>query len=618
MKTKKKKRSAGRKKGSRTWAYPVEFRLRIVRLYLEEGYSVSLICEEFGISTHSVRRWVNAYRRGGVQGLEPKPRPGGKPSVKPDVKKRMVAVKKAHPEYGPRRIADVLKRFFLIPTSQSTVHKTLSGKGLVNKARRKPVKNPPKPRFFERSRPNQLWQSDIMTFRLAGRNAYLIGFMDDYSRYITAMGLYRSQTAAHVLETYRRGIAEYGVPKEMLTDNGRQYTNWRGKTRFEKEMKKDRVKHIRSRPHHPMTLGKIERFWKSILGEFLQRAQFDSFEQAVERTAFWIKYYNHRRPHQGIGGLCPADRFFEIAHDLKKTLQKGVAENVLELALRGRPVDPFYMVGRMGDQSVVIRAEKGKVKMLVDDDAAGREKELVYDARKDINHEDKPTTPQGIRTTAENHGRIVDLERAAHQLPGLPGTGHQPDAAGPMAEPGDRGHAQGAGSEEERSFATAGPSAVAADRKKAGRPERPTGKTAPDAPESEAGGVAGGTDAKPFIEAAPSAIESRTDHEGSLRSDNGIRGCQTAGRVAQDLLQVGAAGIKRPARPCDRPGFRPPSQSFGRSLPIPGKTTGRGEPADRSAEPQNGAEGRVDGVETSQNRRRPGEKKMSASARRWP
>jgi transposase InsO family protein len=72
-------------------------------------------------------------------------------------------------------------------------------------------------------------------------------------------------------------VGEYGVPKEMLTDNGRQYTNWRGTTRFEKELIKDRVKHIRSRPHHPMTLGKIERFWKSILNEFLQRAQFTSY-----------------------------------------------------------------------------------------------------------------------------------------------------------------------------------------------------------------------------------------------------------------------------------------------------------------------------------------------------
>ena len=59
----------------------------------------------------------------------------------------------------------------------------MAKKALVAKAKRKPKKNPPKPRFFERSRPNQLWQSDIMTFRLAGRNAYLIGFMDDYSRY---------------------------------------------------------------------------------------------------------------------------------------------------------------------------------------------------------------------------------------------------------------------------------------------------------------------------------------------------------------------------------------------------------------------------------------------------
>lgn len=255
MKKKKKKRTSGGKRGTRIWAYPVEFRLKIVKLYLEEEYKVSLLAEQFGISRSAIRRWVRLYRMGGVEGLEVKPRAGGNTRVSHEVLDRMVAVKQAHPEYGPRRITDVLKRFFLIPTSPSTVHKTLSEKGLVKKAKRKPVKNPSKPRFFERSRPNQMWQSDIMTFRLAGRNAYLIGFMDDYSRYITSLGLYRSQTAAHVLETYRRGIAEYGVPKEMLTDNGRQYTNWRGKTRFEKEMKKDRVKHIRSRPHHPMTLG---------------------------------------------------------------------------------------------------------------------------------------------------------------------------------------------------------------------------------------------------------------------------------------------------------------------------------------------------------------------------
>jgi transposase InsO family protein len=293
MKKKKKSPAESPKRSAKTWAYPVEFRLRMIRLFLEEGYSIPLLREQFGVSNHSIKRWVRAYQHGGAEGLEPKRQTGSKSRVPDQVRQQMVELKQVHPEYGPRRIADVLKRFFLIPTSPATVHKTLDEKGLVKKARRKPVKNPGKPRFFERSRPNQLWQSDIMTFRLAGRNAYLIGFMDDYSRYITSLGLYRSQTAEHVLETYRRGVAEYGVPREMLTDNGRQYTNWRGKTRFEQEMKKDRIKHIRSRPHHPMTLGKIERFWKSILNEFLQRAQFDSFEQAVERTAFWLKYYKY-------------------------------------------------------------------------------------------------------------------------------------------------------------------------------------------------------------------------------------------------------------------------------------------------------------------------------------
>ena len=153
MKQKGKKRKSSAKRGTRTRAYPVEVRHRIVKLYLEEGYRVPLLSEQFSISRTAIRRWVRAYRQYGFEGLEIKPRAGGTTRVTPDVRQRMVAVKQAHPEYGPRRIADVLKRFFLIPTSQSTVHKTLSEKGLVNTAKRKPVKNPSKPRFFERSPP---------------------------------------------------------------------------------------------------------------------------------------------------------------------------------------------------------------------------------------------------------------------------------------------------------------------------------------------------------------------------------------------------------------------------------------------------------------------------------
>lgn len=336
-------------------SYPVSFKLKAIKLYLEEGYPVTALARELGITYDTLTRWIRLFESQGEAGLHPKRRKSGRKQMVSSVKQQAVNLKKQNPDFGSRRISQLLRRIFFMKASPETVRKTLHEEKLIKTQKKKPKRSVKGPRFFERVRPNQMWQSDIYTFRLGGRAAYLIGFMDDYSRYITSMEVYRSQTAANVLEVLRKGFGEYGVPKEMLTDNGRQYVNWRGTTRFEKELKKDRIKHIRSRPHHPMTLGKIDRFWKTIHVEFLSRAQFDSFDEARERLAFWIRYYNHRRPHQGIGGLCPADRFFEVHHELRQVIERGISENVLETALRGKPRQPFYMVGRMGDQSVVIR-----------------------------------------------------------------------------------------------------------------------------------------------------------------------------------------------------------------------------------------------------------------------
>ena len=249
----------------------------------------------------------------------------------------------------------------------------------------------------------------------------------------------------------------------MLTDNGRQYTNWRGTTKFEKELKKDRIKHIKSSPHHPMTLGKIERFWKTILSEFLFRCQFDSFENARERLALWVKYYNCKRPHQGIGGLCPADRFFEVQNELKQTLEKGVDDNILEMALRGRPQKPFYMVGRMGGQNVAIRAEKGKIKMHVDDPERIEGKELVYDLNaEDIDGRERSAVEGNNSSGAnEENKEYQALYSCTGQMPGsafsvdgkpfseldLPGIIGYPGAGTTLAGNSDGGDAAGAGSD---------------------------------------------------------------------------------------------------------------------------------------------------------------------------
>lgn len=361
--------------------YSVEQKIQAVKQHLDAQVSQSAVAEQFGVSTKTIGVWVKTYKTLGEKGFEPQPSSRSKRQNLADdpVARQIIDHKIANPDHGIKRIAQTLCRWLGLTVTPHKVHETLKSEGLIEALPKKRVKNDPKPRFFERATPNQLWQTDIMTFRLAGQNAYLIGFMDDYSRYLVALGAYRSQTAENVLETFKIALGEYGIPRELLSDNGRQYYSWRGKTRFVRLLETHHIKHIRSQPHHPMTCGKIERFWSTVQEEFLFKCQFDSFENFRERLELWVKYYNFKRPHQGIGGMCPADRFFEINHELKATLSKAVKENTQELALRGRLKKAFYMVGRMGDQNVAIRAEKGKLTMHLDDPERPEGRQLQYD-----------------------------------------------------------------------------------------------------------------------------------------------------------------------------------------------------------------------------------------------
>ena len=445
-----------RKFPKRSKRYEPDFKLKVVRKLEEESIPVSVILQETGLSSGTVGRWVRAYRRDGEAGLATSHSGKGK-SLPAPVKQKIVELKKANPPFGIKRISQVLKRTFFLSASPETVRKTLHESSLITAPPKKRQHNITRPRFFERTAPNQLWQTDIFTFRLGGHYAYLIGYIDDYSRYVTGLELFRSQTGQNVIEIYRRAAAEYNPPKEMLTDNGRQYTSWHGKSRFEAELKKDKIHHIKSRPHHPMTLGKIERFWKTIYLEFLSRAQFASFEDAAERIRQWVKYYNHKRPHQGIGGLCPADRYFEIQSELRKTIEQGIQENLLEMALRGKPRLPFYMVGRMEGQSVVLRAEKGKLRLSVDDEEDDKTQEVVYnlneegaghgkdgeDKKREEAADDKP------RGDGEMPGGTGGVDGAPEAGGDMPGAGDTVDGAGAVAEAGDGGNAPGAGTEGE-------------------------------------------------------------------------------------------------------------------------------------------------------------------------
>src|SRR5262245_39349870 len=178
--------------------------------------------------------------------------------------------------------------------------------------------------------------------------------MDDYSRYLVSLVMAHHQRSSLVLEALSRGIAEYGGPVEVLTDQGRQYVAWRGHTDFEAELRRQGVRHIKSRPHHPQTMGKIERFWKTLWEEFLSRTVFADFEDCQRRMGLFVQAYNFRRPHQGIGGAVPADRFFRAAPQVREAIEKGVAHNALALAKERPQRKPFYLVGRLGERDFSI------------------------------------------------------------------------------------------------------------------------------------------------------------------------------------------------------------------------------------------------------------------------
>ncbi len=336
---------------------PAAYKLAAVQERLR-GTDWDDVAKAFGVSRAAVVKWVKAFRDGGPSALESKRGKTNSQRKKSNTVKReqVVALKQQHADWGTRRIRDVMARFEALGVSEQQVRRILHDEGLIEPVEPRGEREHP-PRRFERATPNQLWQSDIFTFRLRrAERLYLCVFMDDHSRFIVGHALAHHQKSALVMEAFERGIAAYGQPTEVLTDNGRQYTVWRGRTAFEETLARMGIQHIRSRPQHPQTLGKVERYWKTLWDEFLGRTVFAHVVDAQRRLEHFISHYNFQRPHQALDGLVPADRFFKAAAHVRAEVERAIAANELRLAMEQPARKPFYVVGQLGDQRLSISA----------------------------------------------------------------------------------------------------------------------------------------------------------------------------------------------------------------------------------------------------------------------
>ena len=338
-------------------------RLLVLDTWKRSGLPAGDFAALVGLSKHTLYTWKRRFEERGPEGLLDQPRGALRGSKLSDLTRRTILMlKEANPQWGCQRISDMLLRGPALAASPSAVARLLHEEGYeIEESPTTP--HPDKPREFERATPNDLWQTDLFTFILKRQNrrVYLVAFMDDHSRFIVGYGLHASQSSALVLEVLRAAVSSYQAPREILTDNGAQYVTWRGKSAFTRQCEKLGIHQIVATPRRPQTLGKIERFWGSLWRECVESAVFVDLEDARRRLGLFIDHYNFQRPHQGIGGLVPADRFFGAAPEVLRTLKDRVSSNALELARHGVPKTPFYLTGNAGGQPFSVHAEGERV-----------------------------------------------------------------------------------------------------------------------------------------------------------------------------------------------------------------------------------------------------------------
>jgi transposase InsO family protein len=292
---------------------PMDVRLRIA--VASPDTNVSVFCREHGLSRETFYVWRRRYEAEGLDGLEPRSRaPRSSPHrVGTEVEEAIVALRKELEElgvdHGPSTIQWHLgRRGWRAVPSQATIWRVLTRRGFVVPEPRKRPKS--SYRRFEASAPNELWQADCIDWVIATGLVKILSFLDDHSRVALRVKAMHEATSDATWETFCEASARWGVPIGQLTDNGLNFSGkLRGfEVRFEKELRAIGVVPKTSRPYHPQTCGKVERFQQTLKKWLRRQPLAEDLSQLQAQLDAFVDYYNHQRPHRGIGRVTPAER----------------------------------------------------------------------------------------------------------------------------------------------------------------------------------------------------------------------------------------------------------------------------------------------------------------------
>ena len=290
-------------------------RLVITALFIDHQTPAE-VAARYGVHRAWVYKLKARYQGEGEQACEPRSRrpktsPGATDSA---VVEQLLALRKeladAGLDAGPETIAWHLEHHHGHRVSRSSISRYLTAAGLVTP---EPKKRPKSSYIrFQASMPNETWQSDFTHYRLThpqGRprvDVEIITWLDDCTRYALHISAHPRITGPIVVTTFRKALTRHGIPASTLTDNGMVYTvplagGRGGRNTFENELRRLHITQKNSRPGHPTTCGKVERFQQTmkkwLRAQPVQPATVNELQTLLDRFA---DQYNHHRPHRSL------------------------------------------------------------------------------------------------------------------------------------------------------------------------------------------------------------------------------------------------------------------------------------------------------------------------------
>jgi transposase InsO family protein len=285
-------------------------RREFVFLAMQEGANRRELFRRFGISPDVGYKWLHRWATNGELADRSR-RPVASPLRSDDaIERAVLAVRDAHPAWGARKIVRRLEEEGRVPPAPSTVHAILRRKGRIEP----PAGTPGQPyQRFEKPAPNLMWQMDFKGHvQLAGGGScHPLTILDDHSRYALCLSACANEQGKTVQQRLETTFACYGLPDAVLVDNGSPWGGGPGErwTELGVWLLKVGVDVLHSRPYHPQTRGKNERFHRTLKAEVFALRRFSTLAESQLAFDAWRTIYNLERPHEALGQDVPASRY---------------------------------------------------------------------------------------------------------------------------------------------------------------------------------------------------------------------------------------------------------------------------------------------------------------------